>query len=368
MLLAILDQLRRRLPEARHVVNPGSAPYSWRAKLGLYQFFDPKQSGHLGWLRVRLFHQGYRQRFGLVSPDQIDAILDGSGYAFGDAWMPEHVEHTAAQFERYKKLGAQIILLPQAFGPYKNARMRKASARILAGAELVFARDPESLEYCKAIVSHDSAIHQAPDFTTLMKGALPRSWAVNPKDVAVVPNRQMVFQSDAKTARSYVPILAKAVQVINDAGYHPFVLVHECNDSELAREIAQASEVNCPVVNESDPLAIKGILGACVFTVGSRFHGLVSALSQGVPCIGTSWSHKYHHLFNDYGVSDWLCPLDDEGKYFMGMLAKLFRDEERGALASQIALRAKTLRRDADASWDLVASRLERTAQHSSLR
>ena len=54
------------------------------------------------------------------------------------------------------------------------------------------------------------------------------------------------------------------------------------------------------VVNEDDPLEIKRIIGTASLVISSRYHGLISGLSQNVPSLATSWSHKYKELLIAY--------------------------------------------------------------------
>ena len=86
-------------------------------------------------------------------------------------------------------------------------------------------------------------------------------------------------------------------------GRNPFVLVHESGDKNLADRLASVNP-NIPVIHESNPLYIKGIIGHSKFLIGSRFHSLVSGLSQGVPSLGTGWSHKYIELFDQFPNTD----------------------------------------------------------------
>ena len=74
-------------------------------------------------------------------------------------------------------------------------------------------------------------------------------------------------------------------------------------DAELCAEIAKLSP--CALVQIEEPLAVKAFIGGAELVISSRFHGAVNALSQGVPCIATSWSHKYHAMMSDFGMADY---------------------------------------------------------------
>lgn len=357
MFLAMLEKVRAMDPEGRIAMSPNAAaPYEWRARHGLWQVFDSKQSGRLGWLRDRAFSGGHRESFGMVSQAEVDIVLDASGYGLGDPWKAEWIEGTAAYYERLHAGGTRIVLLPQALGPFENPRVRAASKRILDLADLVFARDAESLDFACDLAADPDRIRQAPDFTNLLKGNLPADWEVDAEHhVAVVPNRQMLAHGNPQSRDDYLPSMVHAMNASRDAGLRPFLLIHEDNDLSIAREIAAAAGMEDAVVHYRDPLELKGILSHCTYSIGSRFHGLINCLSQGVPVIGTSWSHKYRHLFADYSVSDWLAADRAE---FETALSRIADESERRKGAETVRSAALPLREKAEQMWTEVETAL----------
>ena len=132
--------------------------------------------------------------------------------------------------------------------------------------------------------------------------------------VALVPNVRMIDKTDDTSGGRYLEFMTACAKHLLSLDARPYLLVHEgADDERLAQEISAASG-GIPVVKEDDPLKLKGILGASRAVVASRFHALVSALSQGVPAVATGWSHKYTELFEDYGFPEGVLSLDDEGE------------------------------------------------------
>jgi colanic acid/amylovoran biosynthesis protein len=50
----------------------------------------------------------------------------------------------------------------------------------------------------------------------------------------------------------------------------------------------------------------KALIGRFEFLIGSRFHSLVFGLSQGIPALAISWSHKYRELFAQFEMEDYV--------------------------------------------------------------
>ena len=350
MFLAMRERVLEIDPDARIAMLPDTGgDYEWRSRQGLWQVLDPQQSGRLGWLRDRFFHGGYRERFGIVHQSDVDIVLDASGYAFGDPWKAEWIEATAAHYERLREQNCRVVLLPQALGPFEDPRVRNASKRIVDLADLVFARDAESLNYAREIAERPELIEQAPDFTNLLSGEVPSDWEIDAQHhVAVVPNRKMLDHGSADSRASYQSAMVHAMTASRAAGMRPFLLIHEEGDLPLAREIARDAGMPDAVFHFFDPKQLKGILGKCAYSVGSRFHGLVSCLSQGVPVIGTSWSHKYQHLFADYSASEWLAR-DRNGLEVA--LSRMVDDDERLRGAESIRRSSAGLREQAKQMW-----------------
>jgi len=319
MLLAVLQQVKKKYSTSDVAMAPSrSAPYIERAKLGLYQkaaFFRYRtQWGFLSHLIPKIV----LSLFGMVRENEIDVLLDVSGFSYSDQWGTGSTAEAAKSTKRWKKKGIKIIFLPQAFGPFSSKKNKENIKVIADNADLIFARDKVSYQYITDEVGHRRNVKIAPDFTNLVSGVVPDDFDQGRNRFCVVPNCRMIDRTSAVMSSQYLQFLVNCVKRLNMRGTKPFFLIHDIeNDEMLARSVLDICGVEMDLVKETDPLKIKGIIGTCDGMIGSRFHGLVSALSQGVPSLSVGWSHKYQMLFQNYDFPEGLVSLDmPESKLF----------------------------------------------------
>lgn len=242
-----------------------------------------------------------RRNLQLVLNQEVDVLLDASGFSYTDQWGAGYAQKMADKLSRLKAEGKKIILLPQAFGPFENIQVKAAFERILASSDLIFARDRVSFDYVQQFEASADKLSLAPDFTNLLSGRVPDSFTPQAEGVCIIPNVRMLDKTEPQIRDKYLTFIENCIQCLLDLKLDPFIMVHQTGkDYEIALNLQSKFDDRLTVIAESDPLAIKGIIGQCFLVISSRFHGIVSSLSQGVPCLATGWSHKYQMLFEDY--------------------------------------------------------------------
>lgn len=314
MLHAILGQLKARLPQAKIVMS--STKTETRQKLRALHILPFEYWEKLN-MRVEKISNYIPSKIckicGVVTFKDVDAILDASGFAYGDKLGASYSVKMAASIRRLKEKNTKIVLLPQAFGPFSNPAIKKAFASIVENAAAIYARDTESYNHIVNLAGMRENIKKAPDFTNLVEGINDTKYSDKKNRVCIIPNYQMLKKTHPDAGEKYIKLLRKIIIRLIAKGETPFVLIHGgSKDVFLSSKILEGIK-DVEIINESSSLVAKGIIGCCKAVISSRYHGIVSGLSQGVLTFGTEWSHKYRALFEDYNFPEGLLPLDLNG-------------------------------------------------------
>lgn len=248
-----------------------------------------------------------RQAHGLVSPSELDGLVDISGFALSDQRGPARAEQYARLVESHAAAGRPVVLLPQSFGPFDDPAVAAPSARAVRAADLVVARDGRSVEHLDSLGVDGTTVMRSPDITFGV--AVPARRAAGGGVVLLVPNRRVV--TDRRTSwthDTYVRALAAAADAAAAGGRRVGVLLHsaEQGDADIADAVVRAAGVRVERIAPAAPVAAKEHLAAADAVVASRYHAAVGALSAGVPTVVVGWSHKYAELLADLGLPELL--------------------------------------------------------------
>src|SRR3989338_6372711 len=353
MVLSILQEVHLRNIEAKIVMEP-NRHYEKRARLGLYQKL---------WKRYRGVQWGYagpliphviREQFGLILDTEVDVVLDASGFAYGDQWGLSNTKTLARSIQRWKRHGEKIILLPQAFGPFSNSKMRRHISSAVDMADLVFARDSISYTHLTEITGARKNIQMFPDFTPLLAG-IPPVGTQYTEDICIIPNTKMIRETGSGNPDVYKNFLLSCIRYMKTKQQSCFILTHEKKSDVPFAKMLMQEEPYLRIVEEEDPLRIKGIIGSCKGLISSRYHGIISGLSQGVPTLGTSWSHKYEALFHEYGCRENLIDIKEMNTEQITRALDSLMDTSRRNIASNTLMGyADTHKKKAKEMWDII--------------
>ena len=364
MLHSMLEKLKAYDPEIIFVMEVNStSPLRKIWSLGIKAKTNFKVRNFSLHPLFKLLPKGIKSKFGWVSDEDVQVVLDASGFTFGDKWGAAKAGNRLADhLGKWKSQGKKVILLPQAFGPFTKPDLIQKMKFILGQADLVYARDNVSYDFLHQLVKGKDTgnIFLAPDFTNLTAPDFFDNKQKYADSLAIIPNQKMMETSDESLNKSYPDFLKVMVELVLQKGQKPFFLIHESEkDKAIAEMVNEKLDNPIPVIEEENPLLVKGIIGSCFAVITSRFHGLVSALSQSVPCLATGWSHKYEMLFEDYKFPEGLCQLKRDKTYYEEKLNLILDNDSRKKIIQLLASEGAKQKRLSDQMWQSVFQKIE---------
>ena len=364
MLYAILQEVERRFPDAT-VYLPLGAIKQKEGLNYLHTHLDVRyKPGHALLALARKFHvAGLLRTIGLnpywaedvYTVKGADYLLDAFGFRYSDQWAigDYAVNLMEARLRGYFKQGTKIVFMPQAFGPFTKKGTRDIMAVINRYSSLVMPRERVSYEYFKTIDFEMEKVHQFTDFTSLVDGEFPEKYSNLKGGICIIPSNKM-FSKKVISFEDYVNLILKIVAVAEKSGRPVYLLNHEGGkDEKLVKQIAAQLNNGIQIVTDLNGLEVKGLISSAYLCITSRFHGAASALNTAVPCLATSWSHKYAELFKDYGLHDNLLDIKDIDSC-MRKVEDLLDEEKNEAMHHHLLAETDKIKSETRSMWNLI--------------
>lgn len=334
MTLIAVDELRRRFPE--HKIYLYSPVDLENKKLDKEQFaFD-----FTGWYPLKFaacqnnillrMVTLLRSRAELLEAEQIyrntEFIVDISGYALGSNWSDKVCNDFLDILEFAAGFKIPVYLMPQSFGPFEfSAERRSLDDRInklLASVKVIFAREQEGYD---ALVNRYGLtnVRLATDLVLANKGIdLKNVFKMVPQlhlpdvpehSAAVIPNSMNAKASaDEKAEDCYI----KAIFELLALNKRVYIISHSSVDVELCKMLKEHFVDREDVVLLSQDfscLEFNELVKQFDYLIASRFHSIVHAYKNAIPCIALGWATKYHDLLQLFGQERYVFDVRNEG-------------------------------------------------------
>lgn len=356
MACSAASALRERFPDIRIVVpiNFGSAFERCNYNFYTTYEFGGRLQRKIVPLICRFLPQKFREKLGLIDPKEIDLVLDASGFAFSDQWGVGPAFRLLKKMNGSARVGKPLVLLPQAFGGFEEPSVREAAKELFKRSSFLFTRDDSSEQHVREICPDCDSL-RSPDFTLGLKSLAWDGPEMPKKYTLLVPNYRMLDKGSS--GEDYLKLVERSYELLESNGQNPHFLLH---DNSEDKKVLNRMSGDFKVLTHHDPQVLKGILGSANFVLGSRFHALVGALSQGVPCVGLGWSHKYPELFADFGVPEFCASDLSDFVTFENMVIRLSDEEVRSEVSSRIQSHSVSLKAQNAEMWERVFELIEK--------
>lgn len=244
-----------------------------------------------------------------------DLMVDISGYALCSKMSVYTCNRYLDHLEFAKAYNIPVYLMPQSFGPFDFKRdlaeeLENRIKSLLPTVKTICAREIDGYNALKDnynlnnvrlscdLVLNNKGIDLKNIFKSVPVFDLPQ---IKGNSVGVIPNGMTLTVSDSDfILKMYQEIISE----LTKKGFKVYILSHSSTDAQLCQAIYAPFEINDNVVlldKDFSCLEFDDIVKSFEFVVASRFHSIVHAYKNLIPCISLGWAVKYNELLKEFG-------------------------------------------------------------------
>lgn len=277
----------------------------------------------------------------------VSAVVDASGFAFGDAWGIHTAHWLGRKYQQWRMNDIDVVLLPQAFGPFTGESYRRVAKEALLNANVIYARERSSYEHLVDLGLPSDRCKIAPDITL---GEASRDSIIAAESrvprLVIVPNWNLAVRG---SAAKYMDTLVSAVKWARSHGIEPVGLLHEGDrDLQLLQRIAE--EAPLEIISNLTGWQTKDYIGKSKIVLSGRYHAVLAALATNTPVVTHSWSHKYEQVLAQFGVSEWMKSPTDSAATNEGLDALV-----QHGTPEVVGIRLDSLSQEVQTMWSEIA-------------
>ena len=295
---------------------------------------------------LSLLSRNVREYLGYVLEQDVDLVLDASGFAYGDYWGAKKAQRRLTdRLPQWKANNVPLVLLPQSYGSFDEEGFEESFKPAVDYASLICVRDQQSKSYLEKFTSRAELF---PDITFSLDGFVSDGCSDQPYSL-FIPN-QKVIDSGSISRSAYISLAQEFVALSRELGVEPVILNHEgSKDLDLCREMALSEKLR--ILDPRDALRIKGIIAEASFVFSSRYHGVVSSLATCTPVVVLGWSHKYRELLADFSLEH--CLIANESHALM-QLKEFCKEDNLAKVRKKIGEKLPHVRQSLRSLWEEV--------------
>ena len=237
----------------------------------------------------------------------LSAVVDISGYALTSNFKDSRIIPVTQLALDYN---IPIYFMPQSFGPFDfEKEVHNALKRLLPTAKVIFAREQRGYNEMKEKYQLEN-IYLSKDLVLQNKGIDLKSiytqepdlseYQISDKNaVAIIPNMQTYVHGNRE---EILQMYRMIIHCLLQFGKTIYIVCHS-DDNEVSNDIYELYQGNEAVIlydKEFDCIGYSVLVQSFQYIIASRYHAIVHAYKENVPCIAIGWAEKYRELLIEF--------------------------------------------------------------------